>query len=344
MPKRIEFGGKIHEFPDNFTDSDISSALSSMGGGAPAPNAGLAAPPGVPVPPELQGKASIGAPAQPKNLAERVEGFASRALGDVQYGTSNTIPGKILQMMGASGTRVGSQAAAGDFMGSPVTGSLNVLRGSAINSQEGRRVEGAWEGVKGVGEATQIPGLIIAPEAAPVVGSNVAKAGGKVFGSVAQAEPKFQEVMGATKDVPIDLSKVQDAVARTVELSKRGHGAPPSPIKDFIARLDKVDELGPITYQEARDFASAAGKLSAAEKMGTSKSMFAQLKMFAKGLGEANAGAAESVGQLDNYTDAMSLFRKAMQTRRIAKNAGKVAVGASGAYGAYKGYQDLTKK
>jgi hypothetical protein len=311
---------------------------------AQAPNAGLAAPPGVPVPDELRGIGSIGAPRKPKNMAEGVENFANKALWDVQYGGDATPIGKILKLMGAKGTRIGSQAEAGDFMGSPVTGPINVLRGSAINSQEGRRGEGAWEGIKGLAETGQIPGMVIAPEATPVVGQVARKGAAKVFGSVSQAEPKFQEVMGAAKDVPIDLAKVQDAVARTIELSKRGHGTPPSPIKDFIARMDRVGELGPITYQEARDFASAAGKLSAAEKLGTSKSMFAQLKMFAKGLGEANAGAADQAGKLEQYTEAMDLFRKAMNTRRVAKNAGKVAVGASGLYGTYRAYNDLTKK
>jgi hypothetical protein len=79
---------------------------------------------------------------------------------DVRTGSGSTLPGRILKKMGAPGLETGVSKEAGEFIGSPLLGSVHAAQGVAMLPQH------PWEGTKkavgGVLEAGTIPGLIAA--------------------------------------------------------------------------------------------------------------------------------------------------------------------------------------
>jgi hypothetical protein len=334
--------GEYGKFASDASDSVIKSAIQKDFPTAFAPNAGLSAPPGVETPPELRGMATIGATPEPKSFGQRIENAAASAVGDVQYGTGNTWLGKVFQKMGAQGTRVGSQAPAGDFMGSPVTGALNTARGVGITAQPGRRGEGLLETAKGAAEAGTIPGLVVGgpavAEAAPVAAEAVGSQAAKVFGSTSRAAEKFQQVMSKARDIPINTDAVSEVAMRTDDLAKSG-GSMPKVVRDFIKRATDPSK-GAVTYQEARDFYSNATRLSGDEFNRLTPVMRRQVGEFTQKLGAAIGQAAGQVGEAGNYGQAVDLYRKAKKTEAVvnglAKSAGNYVVKPA-VYGAVGG-------
>lgn len=160
--------------------------------------------------------------------------------------------------------------------------------------------------------------------------------------SKARAEENFATVKAAANDVPIDPREAYGIAQRAMELGSHG-GTPPKVVTDFVKQADP--QLPPMTYGDARDFASNASRLSATEKMSVNGEMGHQVKALAKALGTANEAAAEQAGVGDEYRAAMSEYRSAMKLKEFGKKAGQIAVGTgiSGLLGgaAYKGYKTV---
>jgi hypothetical protein len=91
--------------------------------------------------------------------------------GDIRYGTGATLPGRLLQKMGAPGLYSGVPESVGEMMGGPAIGPVNVAHAAgamvAPSSTLKQRVRGFNEAVRGAAQ-TATPALAIAaPEALP---------------------------------------------------------------------------------------------------------------------------------------------------------------------------------
>lgn len=172
--------------------------------------------------------------------------------------------------------------------------------------------------------------------------------------STERAGQKFQQVMGAAKDVPVDLSKVDPIVERAKELRAHGHGPPSQAMRQYM-RTQQPAAFGPfqmapepMTYETARDFAVSAGDQSAREIMGTNKTMKRQNKSFARALDEANREAAYQAGRGPEYDQAMREYRNARRLQKakqiLAESGKKAAIGAGIGAAGYGLYRDLTSQ
>ncbi len=81
--------------------------------------------------------------------------------------------------------------------------------------------------------------------------------------TAAKAGAKFQEVMGAAKDLPVDTELAGQAALRVHQLSERGASMPMA-VRKFLLRVTDPEKAD-MTYAEARDFASNLSRLSSQE-------------------------------------------------------------------------------
>ena len=87
----------------------------------------------------------------------------------------------------------------------------------------------------------------------------------------------------------------------------------PKVMKDFIKRTTDPN-LGDLTHSEARQFLSNAGqRLSTDERMKLTPMATRYLSLFASSLDDAIRWTAEAAGVLDDYTNAVDEYRKAMK-------------------------------
>lgn len=127
--------------------------------------------------------------------------------------------------------------------------------------------------------------------------------------STAKAGAKFQQVMGAAKDIPIDVSAPGDAALRIYQLSERG-GTMPKVVRDFLKRA--TDPAKPaIAYQEARDFASNISRLSADEFGRLTPVMANEVHKLRIALNKSVEMAARQAGKGDDYLAAMKEYAQA---------------------------------
>lgn len=181
MPKRIDFEGQVHEFPDDFTDEDIAAALESMA--MPA-----AASKGMMAPSRADETRNPG-----QNIDEFLEGAAGRVID----------AGKNLPGMVANAVSLPFKTAYG-----MVTDPVNTVTGAAetVGSYPGM----IWEGVKGtVGDALSgdparmgSASVDIAASAAPTYGAGkVASVPAKALGRASGRALRSPLVGGALKTV-----------------------------------------------------------------------------------------------------------------------------------------------
>lgn len=163
------------------------------------------------------------------------------------------------------------------------------------------------------------------PEAAALaapVGSAV-KAGVEAIPTTAKAGAKFQEVMGAAKNVPLDVKDVGDAALRIQQLADRG-GSMPMAVRKILNRMTDPGK-GPLVYEEARDFASNISRLSANEFGRLTPAVAREVANLRVALNEANAQAAKIAGKGAEYKAAMREYAKAMRLKDAIDTAVKGA-------------------
>lgn len=270
------------------------------------------APAGLPV-------GTIGARPQPQGVAGKVEQWAGDLSDDIRNGTGQTLIGRMLQGMGAKGTSSGVPEATGNFMGSLPLGLARGLKGEAQIPQ-GKVWEGTKNIVGGGLQAATIPLSFAAPEAAEAS----SELPGILSGSTAlkKAGQGFQEVMGAAKSVPVDVSTPGNTALQIQKLAESG-GAMPKVIRDFVKRVTDPSKA-PLTYEEARDFYSNASRLSADEAQRLTPVMKRWVGQFRSDLGDSISQAASQVGKGDVYQDAMQGYAQGMRQQdfvNLLKNA-----------------------
>lgn len=133
--------------------------------------------------------------------------------------------------------------------------------------------------------------------------------------SAARAGAKFQEVMGAAKNVPIDISAPGDTALRIMQLSERG-GTMPKVVRDILKRMTDPNKP-PMAYEEARDFASNISRLSANEYSRLPPAMMREVHNLRVTLNHAVEKAAGSAGKGPQYKAAMKEYAKAARGREM---------------------------
>jgi hypothetical protein len=171
-----------------------------------------------------------------------------------------------------------------------------------------------------------------------------------LFASMRNAKEGFNTVAKATKGIPLkvtpELSQAADALMRE---SEAGGGPPPQVVRKFIARMTDPSK-GAVEYEEARRFASNAGRMSAKELQGMNpnKNMKRLLGEFHGQLNKAVENQAATAGVAPMHEAAMTEYGQAASRNRAARNLMKygkrAAVGAAVGAGAAGAYQALKKK
>lgn len=172
----------------------------------------------------------------------------------------------------------------------------------------------------------------VAEMAIPV--SRAVKAASRVIPTTAKAAEKFQDVMGAAKNVAVDVTEPGNVALRIYQLSERG-GSMPKAVRDFLKRTTDP-EKGAMTYAEARDFASNISRLSANEFGRLTPAIGREIHGLRVALNKAVAQAAAKVGKGEDYAAAMTEYARAKRLqaaweygKKWALPTGLAAVGAA---------------
>lgn len=152
-----------------------------------------------------------------------------------------------------------------------------------------------------------------------------------------RAAANFEKVMGAAKDIVVDVEPTGKHALRVLELSESGASLP-KPVRDFLNRVTSPKKE-PLTYKQSRDFASTLSKLSVDERNTMKPIVKREVAQMAAELSKANANAAKAAGKGAEYKSAMREYAQAMQLRdaidAAMKHSKKAALGAAGLGGAY---------
>jgi hypothetical protein len=178
-------------------------------------------------------------------------------------------------------------------------------------------------GTKGEGILTDpITGTLISGPLSKGVGAAEAAgaASTKLFGSVEKAGQLFNEVAGAAKDHPIQLSdEVYDALKNIKQLSDAGAKGTPRVAAKLANRLNNVDEE--LYWDEARRFYSNISRLSANEYQSMNPQMQRAVGQLGRALGDVLNETAAGVGKADQYAQAMQLYRTSKAWQQFGSNA-----------------------
>jgi hypothetical protein len=190
-------------------------------------------------------------------------------------------------------------------MGSIPLGGLRAVKGIGEVAQPGQRMQGAKDILGGGMQAAEIPLSFAAPEGAIATG----RAARGLLPSVEHAGQAFSEVKGAAGGIPVDLSEPGNIALNISELAKKG-GAMPKVVRDFV-NWTTDPKRPPLTFSDARDFYSAASRLSADEAQRLTPVMKRQIGMFTRALGDSIQQAAETAGKGEEFSGAMNEYRRA---------------------------------
>lgn len=165
------------------------------------------------------------------------------------------------------------------------------------------------------------------------------------------ASSAFDAVSNAAGSNAVDVSSAADPALDALELKDVGRTMP-RVMQRFLQRVSDPN-AAPLSYDEARNFYSAAGELSANDQAAITPAMKRLLKSFKSQLGDAISQTAENAGMGGEYAQAMTDYAKAKRLEDswefvwdaakknlvpgLIKGLGLGAGGAAG-YGLYKSW------
>lgn len=150
-------------------------------------------------------------------------------------------------------------------------------------------------------------------------GGPAARAGVAAVPRMARAGQKFQNVMGAARNVPVNVSKPGDVALRIMQLSERG-GSMPKAVRDFLKRVTDPAKK-PMTYEEGRDFASNISRLSANDYARLTPVMKREIGALRVALNNAVGEAAVKAGRGEEYFAAMREYAQAAKLKGVKDKA-----------------------
>lgn len=137
--------------------------------------------------------------------------------------------------------------------------------------------------------------------------------GVKAIPSAERAGKAFQSVMGAAKSVPVDVTSSGQVALRIQELADRG-ASMPMVVRKFLNRITNPS-VGPMTYEEARDFASNISRLSANEYQRLSPAVAREVAGLRVTLNKSIGDAAQVAGKGAEYASAMKEYAQAQKVK-----------------------------
>lgn len=312
MPRRVQGpDNKIHEFPDDFSDEEIASALDSL-----LPPAEAAAKPE----PTWSDRLGLNEP-----TASPVKGFlrgSGAAAVDMAQGAASALLKKANLFAGVEDQGAATAAAMAGKTYAPAEGDEMPIP-DTVPAQVGAALPDVAE--------------LAIPSGAAIKG----------IPRAARAAKGFQSVMAAAGDLPVAVTDdVSKAASRIYELSENG-ATLPSVVRKFFLRATNP-ERGPLDYRTARDFMSNMGALSAEESARMSPTVRRELIALTRSLGDSVVQTAKQVGKADEYLSAMKEYRQAKKMQEAWTNVKPMIVkpaivGASGAAGAGAAYEIYRK-
>lgn len=293
----------------------------------------------------------------PKGFLDSVKQWSENVSNDIKYGTDVTGIGTVLKKMGAHGVYSGNSEALGDFMASLPLGLARMTKGAA------EAPSAPWQGTKDVFggglQAATMPSMFIAPEgseaAAKIASSpewvNLVH---RVMPSAMKedAGTLFQSIAKDANKTPVSLDNAGDAALRLMDWQKKTQLGPT--INKFLNRITNP-KIGPLTYEEARDFYQLLGKMGFDETSKLAGPVKYDLQRMVMGLKTDVGNAAETVGRGADYYKAMGDWAKAERLQdfyntakaALSSTISKAAIsgagaGAAGAVG-YKIYKEMNQ-
>ncbi len=146
----------------------------------------------------------------------------------------------------------------------------------------------------------------------------ITKAAG-LLPSTAKAGAKFQEVMGAAKNIPVDVNAPGEVALRIQQLAERGSSMPMA-VNKFLRHITDPEKPA-MTYEVARDFASNISRLSANEYQRLTPVVAREVAALRVTLNKAVAEAAGKAGKGKEYVAAMNEYAKAMRIKGAVDSA-----------------------
>jgi len=265
-------------------------------------------------------------PAEPTTISNAPMGplqWLKNLEGDVRYGTGTTLPGRVLQKMGAQGTNVGAQAGTQEnALASPVLGPIRVAQGVV------EAPKAPWQATKdivgGAMQTASLPAQFMAPEGANAAINKIP--------SKEYAVQLFNIVMKDASAVPVTLTRTQPELTRLKELVDAAGKMPTGMGKVFTRVVN--ESKGPITYKEGRDIYSNISSLTADDAAKLSGPIKNQMVKVREAMKADIGDAAGQVGHAANYYEAMQNYAGAARLRRagiaIAKYVGIPALATLG--------------
>jgi hypothetical protein len=166
-------------------------------------------------------------------------------------------------------------------------------------------------------------------------------AGANAVPRMARAGRTFQSVMGAAKDVPLNVEAPGQVALRIQELAERG-GTMPRMVRQFVQRVTDPAKA-PLAYGEGRDFASNISRLSADEYNRLTPVIQREVGSLRTALNGSLHEAAGSVGKGTEYANAMKEYSQAAKLNTFrdalldALKKGAVPAGSAAGAGYYLG-------
>lgn len=228
---------------------------------------------------------------------------------DLEQGGSRTFVGRALGHMqgrgdkGYEGLESGVSPAAAQYVGSPEIGLAKVIQGAQdIPQHPGHGLMRMGEGAL---QAATLPGVFM--------GGPAAESGINAIPSRKAAGKMFQSVMEDAGSQPVNLQRALEPLERTQQLAERGA----APVRAADQLFKRVNTVNPLTYREARDFASNLSGLSRAEQGEMNPVMQAQVRKLSQAFNGDIGDAASAVGRGEDYTNAMKEYAQAQKLRNI---------------------------
>jgi hypothetical protein len=167
---------------------------------------------------------------------------------------------------------------------------------------------------------------------------------GKAVEALPSAERAGQAFQGLSKAIGSHPVAITDELSESLTSLRAANTTTntniPAVVQKLIGRVDPLQGLGPLTYDEARSFSSEINQLSAADKMSLSpntKRLIGNLNQALKG---AVQDTADLAGKGDQLSQAMSEYHHAMQIRGVTDavkaELWKAVLTGAGIYGAKK--------
>lgn len=139
--------------------------------------------------------------------------------------------------------------------------------------------------------------------------------GAQAIPLASRATTKFENVMGAARNIPIDISGPGNVALNIQKLAEHG-GTMPRAVTQFLRRVTDP-EKGPLNYEDARLFASNISRLSADEFNRLTPVIAREVATMRVALNKAVADAAGKAGKGKEYAEAMTEYAQAMRIRKF---------------------------